>query len=87
MFVCSRTCRSRHCSQSRGRGSPSWRSRLLAWDTASSKAKCFLFFPVALLPLPSESEDEPLGHFIAANRRDVGPSESSGCTSIACILS
>jgi hypothetical protein len=73
--VCLRTCRSRHCSQSRGRGSPSWRSRLLPWD---SQAKCFLLFP-APPPLPSELEDDLLGIFTAG----ANPSESSGCTSMA----
>uniref|UniRef100_J3N7K3 Uncharacterized protein n=1 Tax=Oryza brachyantha TaxID=4533 RepID=J3N7K3_ORYBR len=74
--------RSRHCSQSRGRGSLSWSSRL-AWDTASSQAKCFLLFLLPSSLLPSDSDDELLP---PPNRSDLGPRESSGCTSIGPIL-
>ncbi|TVU25780.1 hypothetical protein EJB05_28289, partial [Eragrostis curvula] len=82
--------RSRHCSQSRGRGSPSCSSRPLAWETASSQTKCFLFFAPPLLP--SESDDELLGLFALLMKpgdttSDVGPNDSSGCTSISFTVS
>uniref|UniRef100_A0A0D3HKQ7 Uncharacterized protein n=1 Tax=Oryza barthii TaxID=65489 RepID=A0A0D3HKQ7_9ORYZ len=75
--------RSRHCSQSMGRGSLRWRSRL-AWDTASSQAKCFLLFLLPSSLLPSDSDDDELLPAPAPTPKpsNVGPRESSGCTSI-----
>uniref|UniRef100_A0A0E0J0Y5 Uncharacterized protein n=1 Tax=Oryza nivara TaxID=4536 RepID=A0A0E0J0Y5_ORYNI len=75
--------RSRHCSQSMGRGSLRWRSRL-AWDTASSQAKCFLLFLLPSSLLPSDSDDDELLLAPAPTPKpsNVGPRESSGCTSI-----
>uniref|UniRef100_A0A0E0BHX5 Uncharacterized protein n=1 Tax=Oryza glumipatula TaxID=40148 RepID=A0A0E0BHX5_9ORYZ len=77
--------RSRHCSQSMGRGSLRWRSRL-AWDTASSQAKCFLLFLLPSSLLPSDSDDDELLPAPAPaptpKPSNVGPRESSGCTSI-----
>lgn len=59
----------------------SWSSRL-ACDTGSSQVKCFLFF----LELPSDSDDELLVLLVVEETKPgaghVGPSESSGCSSI-----
>uniref|UniRef100_A0A0E0F4U6 Uncharacterized protein n=1 Tax=Oryza meridionalis TaxID=40149 RepID=A0A0E0F4U6_9ORYZ len=77
--------RSRHCSQSMGRGSLRWRSRL-AWDTASSQAKCFLLFLLPSSLLPSDSDDDELLPAPTPKPSNVGPRESSGCTSIDPIL-
>uniref|UniRef100_A0A0D9XRI0 Uncharacterized protein n=1 Tax=Leersia perrieri TaxID=77586 RepID=A0A0D9XRI0_9ORYZ len=58
----------------------------LAWDTTtSSQAKCLLFFLLPSSLLPSDSDDELLAAFFTETPRnpsDVGPRESSGCTSM-----